>query len=252
MTPPASGAARAWLAGLGPGGAPTPLDSANAGALATFFWRSDPPERSESAKGIAELLASAVGPRVPAQDMTKLGQLLGNAADARAAWATVSVTGGAGSGALLRLSATDAPALGSSLEAAVEVVGKPSWAGWEKEALGVTKIERAPGRATFQSRDAALQVAWAVREGELDVGGGIDGASILGGSAHPLSSDGQVVTWLHALGNGVIWALVARPLMLNASPRSDPAMLSLVHAGDQAILRAHVTGIIARQLIVSL
>jgi hypothetical protein len=165
----------------------------------------------------------------------------------------VSISAGASPGALLRLSTNDAPTLASSLETAFDLARKPTWTAWERDALGVTKLDRTGARASAQTGDTTLQAAWASRDGELDIAAGLDASSLLALSVpqRALSADAQVAGWMRSIGNAVVWAAVARPLMLNTSPRNDPALVALVRTGRTAQLRIRVTGPVIRQLFVS-
>jgi hypothetical protein len=249
---PDEGPAKAWIDSL-EGGGTAPLGGSSDDALATLFWRSDMLAREEAAAWLGDLLSRALGARLPTADVAKLSELLARSARARAGWAMLSVSTGPTAGVLARLAASDAAACNGVLEEAIDVARRPGWSVWERNALGVTKIERANGRVTFHTDETTVQAAWATQNGELDVAGGLDAASVLATAtpARPLSGDAKTSAWLRSIGGDAVWVLVGRPLMLNSSPRSDAALIALIGGHKRAELRAHVTGPIVRQLVVS-
>ena len=251
LEPAAAGSPSAtWVDALE--GAPAPmLGGANADALATLYWRSNARTRRETATAAADLLKSALGSRVPAADVGRLADVLGRAEDARGDWAMLSAESHAGLSLLLRASASDTAALASCIGDAVDVVRKPAWSAWEQGALGVTKIERKASRATVQADTLAVAAEWRAREGEVDVGAGLDASSALAGAnpVHTVSTDPRLAPWTAMLGSDVVWVVLARPLLLASSPRSDPAMLALLHVGSVAQVRAVVPGLLLRQLV---
>jgi hypothetical protein len=254
LTPPSEGEAKKWVDHL-EGGSTAPLATSSTDALATLFWRSELPERERAAKGVTETLTSALGSRVPAADQAAFGEALARIAKARAGWTIVSVTSGAAPGALVRMAANDPAAITSSIESAIDLTRKPTWSKWESDALGVKKIERTPGRglATFALEQGAFQASWTTRGGEVDLATGIDAASVLASATGQitLGSDAKVSGWLRGLHGEVVWALVARPLLVASSPRSDAALVALVHAGRDVALDARASGVLVRQLVVS-
>ncbi len=252
LTPPAEGDAHAWVESL-EGGSTTPLTASASDALGTLFWRNERADRERAAKSISETLTSALGSRVPTSDQAKLGENLARIAKARAGWAMLSVTAGASPGALLRLAANDPDAITQSIESTIDLARKPTWAKWESDALGVKKIERTSGHATFQLEQAGFQASWATRGGEVDVAAGIDVAPVLASAAPQvaLGSDAKVSAWMRGLHGDVVWALVTHPLLVAASPRSDAALVALVHTQRAVALDARATGVLVRQLVVS-
>ncbi len=255
MTPPSGGednAVTQWMA-TADGGSASALSTSSADALATLFWRSDAPEREATAKDFGDTLTRSLGTRVPAPDVTRLVELFGRASRARADWSMASITAGSSPGALLRLSTTDAPSLLASVEGAVDVAGKPTWATWEKDALSIKKVARTGAQATFDTEGPHVQAAWESRDGEVDVAVGLDATSVLTSAApsHTLASDAKTSAWLHAIGDKVVWAVAARPLLLNTTPRSDPACVALVKSGHTATLYARATGAVLRQVVTS-
>ncbi len=254
LTPPSEGEAKKWVERL-EGGSTAPLATSSTDALATFFWRSDLAERERAAKGVAETLTSALGSRLPAADEAAFGESLARIAKARAGWAMVSVTSGASPGGLVRMAANDPAALTSSIESAIDLTRKPTWSKWEADALGIKKIERTPGRgmATFAFEQGAFQASWTTRGGEVDLAAGTDAASVLASATGQitLGSDAKVSGWLRGLHGEVVWALVARPLLVATSPRSDAALVALVHTNRDVVLDARASGVLVRQLVVS-
>jgi len=252
MTPPpsAESTARAWVDGL-VGGAPTPLEAASADAIATLFWHSTAVEHEASAKAVSDLLADALGTRVPAADVRQLADLLARAARARGDWAMASVTAGALPGLVVRVAATDAPKLTSSIEEAVDVVRKPAWVKWEADALSVTKVDRTGPLATLDADGTRVQATWAARASEVDFAAGLNATAMLAAGGYPrtLATDPKTSPWLRAIGADVVWAIAARPLMLNSPLRLDPACVALTASHHTAEGRARVSGIIVRQLV---
>jgi hypothetical protein len=252
FTPPQTGDARGWVDEL-EGGPTAALSASSADTLATLFWRSQPQDRERAATSATETITSALGTRLPATDEAKIGENLGRIAKARAGWAMLSVTSGASPGAILRLATNDPATVTSAVEGTIDLARKPAWAKWEADALGLKKIDRAPGRATFVMEQGAFQASWATRGNEFDLAAGLDASSVLA-AANPsaqLGSDPKVAGWLRGLHGDVVWALVAHPLLVATSPRSDAALVALVHGQRAVALDARATGVLVRQLVVS-
>lgn len=231
------------------GAGTAPLAATSADALATLFWRSGEAERDDAAKAGAEFIARALGARVPADDEAKIGESLTRIARARAGWSTVSVFGGASAGIVARFPASDASAITSAIEADVAIAARPSWAKWEHDALSVAKIDHTPNAATITTRDMTLLAAWTAQSGEADVAIGLDSRQLLAPAAHTLANDAKVSAWLHDLGGDVAWALVARPLLIGASPRSDAALVALTRKGDALVAHARAPSTLLRQFV---
>ncbi len=252
LTAPRDGEVASWVDAL-EGGSSAPLASSAEDALATFFWRSDQDDRARAAKETTQTLEQALGSRVPPGDVAKLGEILERVGGERGGWALASVSGGPQTGGLLRLATNDPNGVGASVGDAVDLLRKPGWAKWEADALGVTQIDRAGTHATISTATGTLQASWAARGGELDLAVGVDAASVLAaGSAQvTLGSDAKVSSWLREIRSSVVWALVARPLMLSSSPRGDPLLVALTHGPRAAVLDARAPGAVIRELIVA-
>src|SRR6185312_37090 len=251
LTAPHDGDVARWVESL-EGGSTAALAASSQDALATIFWRSGQDDRQRAAKEMGDTLASALGTRVPAADEAKLGEILASIGNARGEWALASAQGGAQSGVLLRFASNDPAALTASIAGAIDLARKPSWAKWESDALGVTKIDRDGDHATFTTGSAALQATWAARGGEVDFAAGLDAASVLA-TATPsltLASDAKVSAWLRSLRSNVVWALVARPLLFSSSPETDALLVGLEHEGGAAVIDARASGVLVRELVV--
>lgn len=251
LFPPASGDAKTWVDSL-EGGATAPLATSADGTLATLFWRSGPDDRDRAARSFSETVRDAIGNRVPPAEVTKLSDELAHFAKARAGWALVSVTAGASPGILARFAVNDAPALTSSIGNVVDLARKPVWAKWE-DGFGLSKIDRGASSATFTLQDGALQTAWATKGGEVDIAAGIDATAVMAAASPTatLAQDPKFVAFQRQLRANVMWAIVARPLLLATSPRSDALMLGFARERDRAVLHARTTGVLVRNLIVS-
>ena len=249
LVPPPAGEARKWVDDL-EGSSAAPLLAARAGSLATVFWRNDPSDRLRTAKETSETLARVLGDRLPAADETKIGAALERIATARGGWALASVNGGAETGALVRFATNDAPAIDASLASLCDLARQPTWAKWESDAFGLTKVDRVGSRATFSAEQGTLQADWESRPGQLDLAVGMDAQAVLssGSGQVTLASDAKVAAWLSTLHAAVVFVVVGRPLLLAASPRSDPAMLGLLHGNHVAVLDARVPGVVLREL----
>ena len=248
---PAPGDAKAWIDSLEGGGA-APLAVSAEGTLATLFWRSGPDDRERAAKTLSETLRDAIGDRVPAADVAKLSDELGHVAKARAGWAVASVTAGASPGLFARFATNDAPALTSSIEGIVDLARKPSWQKWEKD-FGLAKIDRTANAATFTMEQGSFRATWATRGGEVDFAAGIDANAVMA-AAFPSTTtplDPKIAAFQRDLRGNVMWAIIARPLLLASSPRSDAAMLGFARDRDHAVVHARATGVLVRNLFVS-
>jgi hypothetical protein len=251
LFPPPSGDAKAWVDSL-EGGGTAPLAASADGTLATLFWRSGPDDRDRAAKAFAETLRASIGERVPPAEVAKLSDELAHVAKARAGWALLSVTAGASPGVLARFAANDPALLVSSIDGAVDVVRKPAWEKWEN-GFGLAKIDHTAGRATFTLEQAAVQAAWATKGGEVDVAAGIDANAVMAAATPTatLAQDPKVPAFLRDLRANVMWAVVARPMLVATSPRSDAVMLGFARERDHAVLHARATGVLVRNLFVS-
>jgi len=248
--PPPSGEAKAWMDSL-EGGSTAPFAVSTEGTLGTLFWRSGPDDRERAAKTVSETLRDSLGDRVPAADVAKLSDELGRIAKARAGWAIASVTSGASPGLFARFATNDAPAITSAIEGIVDLARKPAWQKWEKD-FGLTKVDRAANHATFAMEQGSFQATWETKGGEVDFAAGIDaGAVMIAASPHTAALDPKITAFQHYLRANVMWALVARPLLLASSPRSDAAMLGFARERDHAVLHARATGVLVRNLFVS-
>jgi len=250
LAAPRAGDVATWVDDL-EGGSPQPLASSSGEALATIFWRSDPNDRARAAKEANDTLERVLGDRLPASDRAKLGAALESIAKARAGWALVSVSGGAESGVLLRLATNDASAIAATVEGVVDLAKQPSWAKWDADALGVTKIARTSSHATFDGARGTIRAAWSPRPGELDLAAGVDADTVLASAAPPLAlaSDPKVAAWLRTLGGSVVWAAVARPLLVAPSPRSDPALVAFLHGHRSVVLDARASNVLVREIV---
>jgi hypothetical protein len=250
LAPPRAGEARSWFDDLR-GGPTEPLASSSAGALATLYWRSDPAARERAAKETAETLTRMIGARIPEGDEKKMGAALDGIARARGDWAVATAAGGAQTGGLLRLATSDDATIRASIESLVDLASQPSWAKWERDGLGVTKVQRSGARATFTLARGDLQASWSSRPGELDLAAGLDAQAVLASAAGQvtLASDAKVASWLRSLSNDVVMALVARPLLLASSPRSDAALVAVLREPDTVALDASLSAILARELL---
>ena len=251
LFPPPSGDAKAWVDSL-EGGPTAPLATSADGTLATLFWRSGPDDRDRAARSFSETLRDSIGERLPPAEVAKLTDDLAHLAKARAGWALVSVTGGASAGILVLFAANDAAALTSSIEGVVDLARKPAWGKWEA-GFGLAKIDRAASSATFTTQDAAVQTAWATKGGEVDLAVGIDANAAMAAATptKTLVQDPKFVAFQRDLRANVMWAIVARPLLLASSPRSDALMLGFARERDHAVLHARTTGVLVRNLVVS-
>ncbi len=249
LTPPAAGDARAFVDSFDGGGS-LPLGASSADSVVTFFWLSGKPEREHAASDFAQLMTSALGTRIPAEDEAKVAASLARIAQARAGWAALSVSGGAMLGALLRLPTNDASAITQAIDGDVALAMRPTWAKWEDDA-SVKKIERTPGGAAITTDQGTVQAKWVAHEGEVDVAVGLDASALLAPPARTLQNDAKVAAWLHDLRGDVSWALVARPLLLESSPRSDAACVALVRRGGAIAFDVRATSLLVRKLVLS-
>jgi hypothetical protein len=263
MMPPSAqdSAAHRWVQGL-KGAPPSPLRVANADAAATIFWHTEVSDRETTAGDLASLVGSALGTRVPQKDMGHVLELISHTPLARGSWATASVMTTPSLGALLRWSTspcvqtapdggratTGAATLNASIEGLIDVLRKPSWSAWEKDGLSMTKVDRTGEHATFDTTEARVQASWAGRDGELDLAVGLDAAAVLG-TASPtrtFDADAKIGPWLRGLGEEVVWAIAARPLLLGRSAHPDPGCLALAKGKGVAELRARVSAAVLR------
>jgi len=154
-------------------------------------------------------------------------------------------------GLFARFATNDAPAITSAIEGIVDLARKPAWQKWEKD-FGLTKVDRAANHATFAMEQGSFQATWETKGGEVDFAAGIDaGAVMIAASPHTAALDPKITAFQHDLRANVMWALVARPLLLASSPRSDAAMLGFARERDHAVLHARATGVLVRNLFVS-
>ncbi len=250
LTPPADGASKTFVDRI-EGGGSLPLAASSSDALGTIFWRSGASERDEAAKAGAELITSALGSRIPAEDEAKLGDSFARIAHARAGWALMSVFGGATAGVSIRFPSSDPNAITAAMDADVTLATHASWTKWEQDAFGVKKIERTPDGATVSTRDLTFQAKWASQNGEASAAIGLDPAALLAPPAHALQSDAKVASWLRDLRGDVSWAAVLRPLLLESSPRSDALLVAFLRRGATIVVDARAPGLLVRKMITS-
>jgi len=101
--------------------------------------------------------------------------------------------------------------------------------------------------------EGAFHAEWQTRGGEVDVAAGIDAGAVMA-NAFPSTTvpqDPKIAAFLRDLRANAMWAIVARPLLLASSPRSDAAMLGFARDRDHAVLHARATGVLVRNLFVS-
>ena len=263
LTPPAGdNPAARWLGELH-GGSTAPLVAQDADALVTLFWRTSPSERAATAKDAASTLAEALGDRLPASERTDLGALLSRLADKRGEWASFSFRGGVATGVVLRLAAQEPKELVPVFDQTFDLAHKPGFGTWLRDAAGVkgVKIDAhefsglGPGKRARTVRDGMpIDVGWLARSDELAVGAGLDVDALLATLVpkRRYADDPVIASALGGLGAEVAWALVARPLLEGASPRSDSEIVALSKNKDRARLTVRTTGLLFRQLLASL
>jgi hypothetical protein len=250
LTPPASGAAKAFVDHV-EGGGTLPLATANADALATIYWRTGRDERDEAAESARDLLMKSLGARVPAADVAKIGDSFVRIAHARAGWALLSASSGSSAGILLRVPTSDPASVTGAIESDIDIARKPTWAKWEDDALSIKKIDRTENAAAITTAQTTLQAKWMTLDNDVELAVGLDASALLAPPARTIRSDAQVSAWLRDLRGDVSWAVIARPLLVESSPRGDPALVALARRGNGVVLEARASGVILRRLFSS-